>query len=70
MSDRPKRRPRIYRKTLMQKAIRHYIQCSQVEIDANERYAFNKLYNDVDMYTPLEVEAMFKDLDVERIRKQ
>ena len=54
----------------MQKAIRHYIQCSQVEIDANERYAFNKLYNDVDMYTPLEVEAMFKDLDVERIRKQ
>ncbi len=60
-------RVRIYRQTLMLRAFKYYMENGN--LSATEMREYIRLTNDTNMYTKLEVEGWYKDLNVERIQK-
>jgi len=60
-------RVRIYRQTLMLRAFKYYMKNG--DLSAAEMREYIRLINDTNLYTKLEVEAWYKDLNVERIKK-
>ncbi len=69
--NKPRRgRNRVYRQTTLLKVLDHLIQHPPDGASSMDKREVIKLRNDIALYTPLEVEGWFKNLNIDRIQHE